>query len=297
MAIFKILRWVFSVIRAVDRANISLLRIIPSKTKRILIRKIYKPLTSTLPEVIELNGLSLYIPRDLDYSYVLYEHEPQTQRIIKEFVKPGMIVVDVGANIGYLTLIMAQLVGPEGKVYAIEPGPDNLEFLQKNIQLNGISNVVVLPFAVGTERRNQSFYLRKAGTLHSLHAEANAVVKTVQVQVAPLDELIEEKQVDLVKIDVEGGEIEVLKGMRQLLESNVGLRLVVEWNPSALKRAGHEAEELPKLLQEAGFHVSGISEETKCLQSLEQILNDIRADGQHHKSHLNLFAEKSIAIT
>ncbi|RIK75269.1 hypothetical protein DCC62_13755 [candidate division KSB1 bacterium] len=164
-----------------------------------------------------------------------------------------------------------------------------------NVQLNGFSNVEVLPCAAGARRQIQDFHLRKAGTLHSLYAQANTAVETVQVQVAPLDELVKEKQIDFVKIDVEGGEIEVLKGMRQILQSNPALRLIVEWNPAALKRAGHEAEELPNLLQAAGFHVSVINEETKCLQSLEQVLDHIRANGQHDKSYSNLFAEKSRA--
>ncbi|MCL4708222.1 FkbM family methyltransferase [bacterium] len=289
----RILRWIFSIIKAVDKANIPLLRIVPSKTKRKLVRKIYKPLTATLPEVIELKGLLLHIPRDLAYSYVLHEHEPQTQQIIQKFVKPGMTVVDVGANIGYLTLLMAKIVGPAGKVYAVEPGRDNLEWLHKNIQLNGARNVKVLPVAAGAERQSRNFYLRKAGTLHSLHENDQAVVETLQVQVAPLDELVQEKPIDFVKIDVEGGEIEVLKGMSKILQFNPALRLIVEWNPSALKRAGHKAEELPDLLQKAGFHVSVIDEERNGLQSLEQAFKHLRADGQYGLSHLNLFVEKS----
>lgn len=295
MLILKITRWIFSILKTIERAHIPLLQLIPSKTKQNLVRKIYKPLTSTLPKTVELNGLAFQIPRELDYSYVLYEHEPQTQRLLHQYIREDMIVVDIGANIGYLALLMAQLVGPKGKVYAVEPGPDNLEFLYKNVQLNGFSNVEVLPYAVGATRQIQNFHLRKAGTLHSLYAQADTVVETVRIQVAPLDELVKEKQIDFVKIDVEGGEIEVLKGMRQILQSNPELRLIVEWNPAALQRAGHEAEELPKLLQEAGFHVSVINEETKCLQSLEQVLNHIQASGQHDKSYSNLFAEKSRA--
>lgn len=293
MLTLRILRWIFSVIKAVDNANISLLRVVPSKTKRKFVRKIYKPLTSTLPEVIELNGMLLYIPRDLAYSYVLHEHEPQTQQIIQKFVKPGMTVVDVGANIGYLTLLMAKIVGPKGNVYAVEPGRDNLSCLRKNIELNGVTNVNILPFAAGAERQSRNLYLRKAGTLHSLHENDQAVVETMQVQVVPLDEIVQEKQIDFVKIDVEGGEIEVLRGMRKILQFHPELRLIVEWNPSALKRAGHETEELPDLLQKAGFHVSVIDEETNGLQSLEQAFKRLRADGQYGHSHLNLLAEKS----
>lgn len=293
MLTLRILRWIFSIIKAVDKANLSLLRIVPSETKRKFARKIYKPLTSTLPEVIDLKGLLLHIPRDLTYSYVLHEHEPQTQQSIKKFVKPGMTVVDIGANIGYLTILMAKIVGPAGKVYAVEPGRDNLACLHKNIELNGVTNVKVLSVAAGAERQSRNLYLRKAGTLHSLHENDQAVVETMPVQVSPLDELVQEKPIDFVKIDVEGGEIEVLKGMSKILQFNPALRLIVEWNPSALKRAGHEAEELPDLLQKAGFHVSVIDEDMNGLQSLGQAFKRLREDGQYGHSHFNLLAEKS----
>ncbi len=291
MLTIKVLRWIYSIIKAVDQANIPLLRIVPSDTKRKLARKIYRPLTSTLPEVIALKGVLLHIPRNLAYSYVLHEHEPQTQQIIQKFVKPGMTVVDVGANIGYLTLLMAKIVGPAGKVYAVEPGRDNLAYLHKNIELNGVRNVRILPVAAGAERQSRNLYLRKAGTLHSLYENNQAIAETMQVQVAPLDELVQEKQIDFVKIDVEGGEIDVLRGMSKILQFNPGLRLIVEWNPSALKRAGHEAEELPNLLHKIGFHISVINEDVNGLQSFGEAFERLRADVQYDISHLNLFVE------
>lgn len=289
----KIIRWIFSILRAIEQANIPLLQLIPSRTKKKLVRRIYKPLTSTLPTSVELNGLSFYIPRELDYSYVLYEHEQETQQIIKRSLQKGMVAVDVGANIGYLTLIMAQLVGEQGKVYAVEPGPDNLELLYKNIQINGMRNVEVLPYAAGRERRKQELYLRKAGTLHSLYAQADAETTTVQVQVAPLNELIKAQKVDFIKLDVEGGEIAVLQGMTEILRSNPALRLIVEWNPSALQRAGYAPEELPDFLLQAGFRVSVINEESRRLQDWEQIFRQLRLGQLHDKVYMNLYAEPS----
>lgn len=293
MTILRIIRWIFSIFRAIEQANIPLLQLIPSRMKKKLVRRIYKPLTATLPKVVELNGLSFHIPRDLDNSYILHEPELGTQQIIRRHLKPGMIAIDVGANIGYLTLLMAKLVGPKGKIYAVEPAQDNLEFLRRNVRLNGAENIEILPYAAGAEHSIQNFYLRKAGTLHSLYSPANAAAEITQVQVMPLDELIREKRVDFIKIDVEGGEIEALKGTQRILQSNAEIKLILEMITKALRQAGHTPEELSNLLLNAGFDTWMINENTKQLDCLEQMLAQIEDDNYEDKTHFNLFAQRA----
>lgn len=291
--IIRLIRSVFSLVDKLDRKNLPLLRILPSKFKRNLFRRIYKPITKVFPKIVKLNDFSVFLPRELDYSYILQEHELGTQQIIRRHLKPGMIAIDVGANIGYLTLLMAKLVGPKGKIYAVEPAQDNLEFLRRNVRLNGAENIEILPYAAGAEHCVQNFYLRKAGTLHSLYSPAKAAAEITQVQVMPLDELIREKRVDFIKIDVEGGEIEVLKGSQRILQSNAEIKLILEMNAKALRQAGHTPEELSNLLLNAGFNTWMINENTKQLDCLEQMLAEIEDDNYGDKPHFNVFAQRA----
>lgn len=149
------------------------------------------------------------------------------RRLLRRLVRPGQSVADVGANIGYCTLLFAQAVGPAGRVACIEPEPDNLAELRRNIERNHLPQVEVFPVAVGA----------KAGTV-SLRAGINGSVMEdgsgeFQVPLRPLDELLAGQPVDFIKIDVEGYEGYVLDGASRLLEERRP-NLFVEIHPGFL---------------------------------------------------------------
>jgi FkbM family methyltransferase len=134
------------------------------------------------------------------------------RRLLRRLVRPGQSVADVGANIGYSGLLFAQAVGPSGRVTCIEPEPDNVAELRRNVEGNRLANVEVVPAAVGAS----------SGTV-SLRAGINGTVVDdglgeVQVPLRTLDELLADRPVDFVKIDVEGYEGHVLDGAARLLE-------------------------------------------------------------------------------
>src|SRR5258708_4586206 len=89
-------------------------------------------------------------------------YEPMETRLFKKEIKPGQTVLDIGANIGYYTLIAAKLVGPSGKVYAFEPDPTNFKILKKNVERNGHSNVVLVNQAVADKNKKVRLYLNPA---------------------------------------------------------------------------------------------------------------------------------------
>jgi FkbM family methyltransferase len=281
-------RKLFSVLRALDRADLPFMRYIPARTKRRFTRFLYKPLTRFVRNPIQLNGLTIYIPHSADYSYLLHEHEPGTQKLLQKSLKPGNIAVDVGANIGYLTLLMARLVSPNGKVYAVEPGEDNLLCLRKNIELNSCTNVEVLPVAAGAKRSSRPLYIREAGTLHSFYPRTEGHALASQVSEMPLDELLAGIKIDLIKIDVEGAEIDVLAGMERILRNDPEIQCIIEWNPIALKRAGHTSNELPELLIQHGFQLWAIDEETAALMPI----HSGHPFTWKHISQVNLYARR-----
>lgn len=286
------LRALFAVAEAVDRFDLPLLSGIPPKRKRRFVAILFRRLSALGPNVVHRRGLTFRVPRDVAYSYLLREHEPETQSLLDTVLRPGMTAVDVGANIGYLTLLMARAVSPGGHVLALEPGPDNRIVLEENVRRNQLGDVVrVLPLAAGSERGKQHLHLGRAGTLHSLHAVGPLEGgNAVSVETVPLDELIE-GPADLVKIDVEGAEMAVLLGMPRLLATQPPPRLVVEWNPSALARAGHPPEALPERLAAAGYRLRLLDPDGRRPDGVEAALAELASGRLPATWHANLLAE------
>ena len=160
--------------------------------------------------------------------------------------KEGDIAVDVGAHIGRYTIISSKRVGPNGKVIAIEAHPGNYEILRKNIQLNGLTNVTSLNYAANSKEEERQLKLYSPGeevgyTIYNtiMSNRANPTEdKFVQVNAATLDNLLllqEQKQqengirqVNWIKIDVEGAEFEVLKGATNILSKSKDIVLLIE---------------------------------------------------------------------
>jgi FkbM family methyltransferase len=212
------------------------------------------------------------------------------QCIMENNLRPGDTLVDVGANIGYNTLYAAHCVGPKGRVYAIEPAQDNLTILYANIFENDLRNVIVLPFAAGSEHEVKEFYLRgDVSAVNSLFHDNfyHPITQTSQVLTAPLDELIPDTP-SLVKIDVEGGELEVLQGMPRLL-ANRALRLIVEWHPTLQQAAGHLPEALPHFLLELGFTLQVVTHTHRTSLSRTNIPS-LTVQLLNHRNPVELFA-------
>jgi FkbM family methyltransferase len=147
--------------------------------------------------------------------------------------EPGDVVVDVGAHIGHYTLVAAKRVGIGGKVFAIEADPSNFEILIQNIKLNNLKNVIALNYAAYSEKRQIYLYLRNSDfgfTKYStvLQDLATAGEKSVVVKGNTLDSLVDQYDVNWIKIDVEGAELEVLRGATRLLSNSKHLTIIVE---------------------------------------------------------------------
>ena len=124
-------------------------------------------------------------------------HEPHSTRQFREELKPGMVLLEIGANIGYYTLIAMQHIGQKGSVIALEPSPINRCALSDNLRLNGVDgNVKVYPCAAGRQRGRLPFYHMPSGNLSTLSKRAGHDFKpssVYEVDVAPIDELVTRK--------------------------------------------------------------------------------------------------------
>jgi len=169
---------------------------------------------------------------------------------LERLVRPGMTVLDIGGNIGVYTVLLSRLVGPTGRVITFEPDPDLFSCLQANCARNGCANVEAHNLALG--RQADRLVLRRL-TLNSGDNTLGRGGSThfrseVAVEVAALDALLPALKPDLVKIDVQGWELEVLRGMERLLAGSPAPSLLLEFWPEGFRRAGYTAEDLVRFL-------------------------------------------------
>jgi FkbM family methyltransferase len=216
--------------------------------------------------------------------------------LFKRVVKPRMVVLDIGAFLGQYTLLAAQEVGSNGQVYAFEPDVRNFSFLCRNIQRNGFSDrIIAVPKAVSDTVGATSFFLHGEPSQSSLFASKDTVKRTV-VECFAIDEFLARSViVDVIKIDIEGGELFALKGMEQTIaHASDELIMFVECNPSALRSTGSSAEALAAGLRKLGFIVMLIDEQRR---SLSPIGSDIEVLAMKSPKHyVNLFCSRKNLI-
>jgi FkbM family methyltransferase len=160
----------------------------------------------------------------LSVSNVLSTTEPHLQGIIRNHALPGTWVLDIGANVGFFTLMLSRAVGAQGKVIAVEAIPATFAVLKLNLELNAIGNVDAMNMAASDRYAELEFRVPRYGpsmASYYWHREAPDVER-VRVQAVPLDglEALRGKKVSFVKIDVEGAEGDVLQGMRAILDES-----------------------------------------------------------------------------
>jgi FkbM family methyltransferase len=144
-----------------------------------------------------------------------FEYEKQT--LFSNTVTPGSVVYDVGANVGFYTLLASELVGAMGSVIGFEPNPQNLPLLRRHLHLNHCANVTVIEAAVA-DRKGRASFVNTTSTTGRLAPKGD-----FEVSVVGLDELIAEGVIpvaDFIKMDIEGGEVLALQGARRLLTTH-----------------------------------------------------------------------------
>ena len=208
---------------------------------------------------VSFRGMN-FVPPSLDRWVALQAHRFRVMgssefKFFENFVQPQSRIADVGANQGLYTLTLAHQAS-QGRVYAFEPDPQLFAALSKNIQQNRVENVQL--FNVAAASKASKLLLRPG----QFNRGDNRIVQAgpdrssgVEVDAMLLDDAIPDRRLDLLKIDVQGFEVEVLRGAEQLLSANPGLLLLLEFWPHGLRLAGSRPEELLDLLGQAGFYL------------------------------------------
>ena len=183
--------------------------------------------------------------------------ELPVQQAFRRTIGRGAVVYDIGANIGFFTLLAARLAGPEGRVVAFEPAPDCAASVRTNAELNGFAgNVEVIEAALGADVHKERLHIVADQSWSHLESrgEHTQTTDTVEVDVLSVDSLVAAGTIpppDVVKIDVEGSELDVLSGMRETLAAHRPV-LICELHETNVPFA--------KLIAELGYEAEGLDQ-------------------------------------
>ncbi len=173
--------------------------------------------------------------------------------LLRRIVRPGMQVVDVGANVGLYSLLLGRLVGERGCVYSFEPEPHLCATLRENCCSNGVTNVIPFEYAAGPSNTRQPFQCATFNSGNNSLGRSSSHAVALEVTVVRVDDILPEKEIDFVKLDVQGHELGALAGMERLLSSNPDMQVFFEFWPEGLKRAGNSPESLLDFFRERDF--------------------------------------------
>lgn len=242
---------------------------------------------------LRINGATLLIPSRYIPHYVMRRYEPVTLSAFLGSLTPGMVVADVGAHVGYFTVLASRLVGATGRIHAVEPSEENLRYLRENIARNELTNVTVHPVAAGSSHRKRAFHITESSDSHGFYNHPYAkTVRTIEVEESPLGDLVIDR-VDVLKIDVEGAEVEVLAGIETILSRNDELRLCVEWNPSCMKNAGRDPFDLLARMRALGFEQIDVLDDLDARRpSLDEVSALVASDSTPRFWYVNLWSRR-----
>jgi FkbM family methyltransferase len=224
------------------------------------------------PAYVDVYGSRIYLDPEDSLGLSMGLHEPDELALVRDELHPGDIFVDVGANIGYYTVIAARLVGASGKVYAFEPAPEVLRYLRRNVSRNDLRNVTIVPKALADRSGEGELYLsdfnkgdhriynpqssptyREGGPVYDQHTRA-APRRSLPIALTTLDEVLaDERRPMFFKLDVQGAEGAVLRGAQKILRRPGSVAILTEFWPAGLRLFGDDPRAVLDVIRRAGF--------------------------------------------
>jgi FkbM family methyltransferase len=213
------------------------------------------------PLPIRLSFDSRWIARNsiVDQRILIGDFEEDEVRFVQGFLHPGQTVLDVGAHHGFYSLLFSKCVGPTGKVFAFEPSPKERERLESHLKLNSCSNVQIEPNALGGAVDDRDLYVVKGGddSCNSLRPPAVPdPTEKVRVHISTMDEFLDSRSlthVDFVKVDIEGAELDFLRGARKLYSLSKRPVFMMEVSDLRTGPWGYKAQEILNFLHEKNY--------------------------------------------
>lgn len=227
-----------------------------------------KAVQLTIPPKIRIEEGDIWLEKtDITVSgpIALHAYENTQVDLFRKVIEPGMTVIDIGAHIGYYSVIAGRRVGDKGKVFSFEPEEHNFSLLSKNIAGNNIGWVEPIPIAIGEQEGVAHLFINTTNKgNHSLVSRASS--ETKEVPLSTLDRWLDERKitkVDVIKLDIEGAEMRAFKGMRKTLANNPGVKIFMEFYPEALRAMHTNPIDLLNAITAEGFSMWAIDEKSR----------------------------------
>ena len=188
--------------------------------------------------------------------YFIYKscNDRKKIRALKSIVKPGMAILDIGANVGFYSILFSRLVGDTGKVYAFEP--DKLNFFRLRENTKKYKNIIINNLAVSDKSGDILFYPSGDLNVNGKTYDSGENRKPLKIKCVSIDDYLgDSEKIDLVKMDIEGYEYFALQGMVRLLERSDKITILTEFWPYAIKKSGIQPDLLIKFLEGIGFEI------------------------------------------
>ena len=227
-------------------------------------RRIRPYLKSDFVQTVDGNKMFLDPGDSLDiFSHGI--HEEFETGFVKKIIQKKDTVLDIGANIGYYTLIFAKLVGDDGKVFAFEPEPSNFSLLEKNVEINGYRNVELAQKAASNKIGKMKLYINEKNAGGHMIYDTHENRNVVEIDVTRLDDHLNNLStpINFVKMDVEGSEIDVIEGMKDILQKTKDIIIMSEFNPYCIERCGKKPKDYLEALIQNGFKIYDLDAQQK----------------------------------
>ena len=213
-----------------------------------------------------------------------YEDEKFETAVFEKHLKKDMSVLDLGANIGFYSLLARSIVGQNGRVFSFEPFPENIWLLRKSISENHFTNVFTSQTAVSDKSGTSVLYLSPdACSEHSMldldFKSDDKHKKDINVQAVSVDDYFEKNcldtKIDFIKMDIEGSEFRALNGMKKTLSENPTIMMMTEFWPNGFKKDNKDPQEFLEELSDMGFEIYHIDSQSSKLEKKrpDEIMN------------------------
>lgn len=232
------------------------------------------------------NAFSIYKPM---YAAFKNRQDAFEIELLKEHLKKGDTVLDIGANIGYYATILAHIVTDKGKVYCFEPDKTNFKYLKSATR--SFKNIHINNKAVGPKTETIKIYTSKNLNVDHRTYKPDEYDEEMEIDAICLDDFFpENSKIDFIKMDIQGFEMQAVQGMRKILKENDAIKLISEFWPYGLKKAGSSVSDYFNFLVSEGFNCYLLEKKSLLKLTLEKV-KSLESLGEEH--YFNIFATRT----
>jgi len=226
--------------------------------------------------------------------YTIFKNRQDAYEIhlLKKHIKKGSVVLDIGSNIGYYAKILSKQVGSDGLVYCFEPDTINFNYLNKAVR--GYQNIIINNKAVGPKTEKLKIYTSKELNVDHRTYKPEEYERETEIDAVSIDDYlknINQDEIHFIKIDIQGFEMQAMKGMEQTLKNNPKIKIISEFWPYGLKAAGSSVTEYFNYLSQLGFQIELLQKNSLTAITLPEV-KSLENLGKEH--YFNIFAARYV---